>query len=228
MRDLPFPPRRRRAKPISAPLLNSHIEQGCVLESNGHRLALVNAIVGQRRYTVTYQRRVQPCAGNNANGLSSRYGACSSVVFSAVVSIEKPNSMAIPGINVRQSEPQPNTVNAVLENHIYNRLPKYTDAAVLREPLPNSWKTICAQSAMNGYQYPYRFVDDAPVPMNAELVAAPHQLCETEQLNYRISYMAQVMTRKFSRRASSTCMIFVPSINGTGHNPAERTNIPSC
>lgn len=30
-----------------------HIEQGCVLESNGQSIGVVNAIVGQRRYTVT-------------------------------------------------------------------------------------------------------------------------------------------------------------------------------
>ncbi len=30
-----------------------HIEQGCVLESNGQSIGVVNAFVGQSRYTVT-------------------------------------------------------------------------------------------------------------------------------------------------------------------------------
>lgn len=33
------------------------------------------------------------------------------------------------------------------------------------------------------------------------------------------------MTRKFFAPRVPTCMIFVPSINGISHNPAERTNI---
>lgn len=46
------------AKPLHArsdinAFVELHIEQGCVLESNGQSIGVVSAIVGQRRYTVT-------------------------------------------------------------------------------------------------------------------------------------------------------------------------------
>lgn len=65
----------------------------------------------------------------------------------------------------------------------------------------------------------------APVPMNAELVAALTRLCETEQLNYRIMHSGAGHDAQIFAPRVPTCMIFVPSINGISHNPAERTNI---
>ncbi len=99
-----------------------HIEQGCVLESNGQSIGVVNAIVGQRRYTVTLNGE-----SNHAGTTPMGYRRDTVHAFSRICSqsIEKPNSMAIPVLTFGKVEPQPNTVNVVPENHIYNRLPAY-------------------------------------------------------------------------------------------------------
>lgn len=97
-----------RIYPSAAPLaartdirafVELHIEQGCVLESNGQSIGVVNAIVGQRRYTVTLNGE-----SNHAGTTPMGYRRDTVYAFSRICSqsIEKPNSMAIPGINVRQ------------------------------------------------------------------------------------------------------------------------------
>ncbi|WP_373444616.1 hydantoinase/carbamoylase family amidase, partial [Salmonella enterica] len=123
-------------------------------------------------------------------------------------------------------EPQPNTVNVVPGKTTFTIDCRHTDAAVLREfteQLENDMRAICDE--MDISIDIDLWMDEAPVPMNAELVAALTRLCETEQLNYRIMHSGAGHDAQIFAPRVPTCMIFVPSINGISHNPAERTNI---
>lgn len=111
-----------------------------------------------------------------------------SVVF-AVSPLKKPNSMAILVLTFGKVEPQPNTVNVVPGKTTFTIDCRHTDAAVLREfteQLENDMRAICDE--MDISIDIDLWMDEAPVPMNAELVAALTRLCETEQLNYRIMH----------------------------------------
>ncbi len=61
--------------------------------------------------------------------------------------------------------------------------------------------------------------------MNKELVATLTELCEREKLNYRVMHSGAGHDAQIFAPRVPTCMIFIPSINGISHNPAERTNI---
>ena len=52
-------------------MLELYIEQGCVLESNGQSIGVVNALVGQRRYTVTLNGGIKLSCRHHADGLLS-------------------------------------------------------------------------------------------------------------------------------------------------------------
>ena len=69
------------------------------------------------------------------------------------------------------------------------------------------------------------WMDEDPVPMNKELVATLTELCESEKLNYRVMHSGAGHDAQIFAPRVPTCMIFIPSINGISHNPAERTNI---
>ncbi|EGH9952196.1 hydantoinase/carbamoylase family amidase [Escherichia coli] len=145
-----------------------HIEQGCVLESNGQSIGVVNAIVGQRRYTVN----------------------------------------VVPGKTTF-------TIDC-----------RHTDAAVLRDftqQLENDMRAICDEMDI-GIDIDL-WMDEEPVPMNKELVATLTELCESEKLNYRVMHSGAGHDAQIFAPRVPTCMIFIPSINGISHNPAERTNI---
>ncbi|EBJ1306946.1 allantoate deiminase [Salmonella enterica subsp. enterica serovar Typhimurium] len=201
-----------------------HIEQGCVLESNGLSIGVVNAIVGQRRYTVTLNGE-----SNHAGTTPMGYRRDTVHAFSRICSqsIEKAKQHGDPLVlTFGKVEPQPNTVNVVPGKTTFTIDCRHTDAAVLREfteQLENDMRAICDE--MDISIDIDLWMDEAPVPMNAELVAALTRLCETEQLNYRIMHSGAGHDAQIFAPRVPTCMIFVPSINGISHNPAERTNI---
>ena len=78
-----------------------HIEQGCVLESNGQSIGVVSAIVGQRRYTVTLNGESNH-AGDNAAELPSRHRLRPSAV-SVASRLRKPKHGDPLGTNLWQS-----------------------------------------------------------------------------------------------------------------------------
>jgi allantoate deiminase len=68
------------------------------------------------------------------------------------------------------------------------------------------------------------WMDETPVPMDKTGLTLP-ELCEKEQLNYRVMHSGAGHDAQIFAPRVPTCMIFMPSINGISHNPAERTNI---
>ncbi|HBL6892749.1 TPA: allantoate deiminase, partial [Escherichia coli] len=108
-----------------------HIEQGCVLESNGQSIGVVNAIVGQRRYTVTLNGE-----SNHAGTTPMGYRRDTVYAFSRIChqSIEKAKNMGDPLVlTFGKVEPRPNTVNVVPGKTTFTIDCRHTDAAVLRD-----------------------------------------------------------------------------------------------
>lgn len=63
------------------------------------------------------------------------------------------------------------------------------------------------------------------MPMDAGLVQQLTALCEKERLNYRMMHSGAGHDAQIFAPRVPTCMIFMPSIKGISHNPAERTHI---
>ena len=201
-----------------------HIEQGCVLESNGQSIGVVNAIVGQRRYTVTLNGE-----SNHAGTTPMGYRRDTVYAFSRIChqSIEKAKKMGDPLVlTFGKVEPRPNTVNVVPGKTTFTIDCRHTDAAILRDftqQLENDMRAICDEMDI-GIDIDL-WMDEEPVPMNKELVATLTELCESEKLNYRVMHSGAGHDAQIFAPRVPTCMIFIPSINGISHNPAERTNI---
>lgn len=147
-----------------------HIEQGCVLESNGQSIGVVNAIVGQRRYTVTLNGE-----SNHAGTTPMGYRRDTVYAFSRIChqSIEKAKKMGDPLVlTFGKVEPRPNTVNVVPGKTTFTIDCRHTDAAVLRDftqQLENDMRAICDEMDI-GIDIDL-WMDEEPVPMNKELVA---------------------------------------------------------
>ncbi len=147
-----------------------------------------------------------------------------SVVF-AVSPLKSQTAWRSPVQRSAKVEPQPNTVNAVPET-TFTIDCRHTDAAVLREfteQLENDMRAICCDemdiSTIMICGWTSAGADERRTGRG------PSPLCETEQLNYRISHSGAGHDAQPRAPRVPTCMIFVPSINGISHNPAERTNI---
>ena len=207
-----------------AAFVELHIEQGCVLESNGQSIGVVNAIVGQRRYTVTLNGE-----SNHAGTTPMGYRRDTVYAFSRIChqSVEKAKKMGDPLVlTFGKVEPRPNTVNVVPGKTTFTIDCRHTDATVLRDftqQLENDMRAICDEMDI-GIDIDL-WMDEEPVPMNKELVATLTELCESEKLNYRVMHSGAGHDAQIFAPRVPTCMIFIPSINGISHNPAERTNI---
>jgi allantoate deiminase len=201
-----------------------HIEQGCVLETNGQSVGVVNAIVGQRRYTITLDGE-----SNHAGTTPMRYRRDTVHAFSRICceAIAKAKAHGDPLVlTFGKVEPQPNTVNVVPGKTVFTIDCRHTDAQALRaftEVLEGDMRAICAE--MNIAIDIDLWMDEAPVPMDAGLVQQLTALCEKERLNYRMMHSGAGHDAQIFAPRVPTCMIFMPSIKGISHNPAERTHI---
>lgn len=215
----PQPPRRD----IKA-FVELHIEQGCVLENLGKSIGVVNAIVGQRRYTVTLSGEA-----NHAGTTPMSYRRDTIHAFSRICCEATARAKALGDplvLTFGKVEPQPNTVNVVPGKTIFTVDCRHTDAAALHlftHHLEEEMRAICCE--MNIDIDIDRWMDEAPVPMDAELVAQLAALCEKERINYRIMHSGAGHDAQIFAPQVPTCMIFMPSIKGISHNPAERTEI---
>lgn len=201
-----------------------HIEQGSVLEANKQSVGVVNAIVGQRRYTITLEGE-----SNHAGTTPMSYRRDTVQAFSRICceSIAKANAHGDPLVlTFGKVEPQPNTVNVVPGKTVFTLDCRHTDALALRnftEQLEHDMRAICA--GMNIGIDINLWMDEAPVPMNKELVATLAALCEKEKINYRLMHSGAGHDAQIFAPRVPTCMIFMPSIKGISHNPAEATHI---
>lgn len=164
-----------------------HIEQGCVLESNGQSIGVVSAIVGQRRYTVTLNGE-----SNHAGTTPLSYRRDTVYAFGRICSqsIEKAKKHGDPLVlTFGKVEPQPNTVNVVPGKTTFTIDCRHTDADVLRDftqQLENDMRAICDEMDI-GIDIDL-WMDETPVPMDSKLVSTLTELCEKEQLNYRVMH----------------------------------------
>lgn len=201
-----------------------HIEQGCVLDSNAQSIGIVNAIVGQRRYTVTLNGE-----SNHAGTTPMSYRRDTVHAFSRICSqlIEKAKKQGDPLVlTFGKVDAQPNTVNVVPGKTTFTVDCRHTDATILRDftgQLENDMRAICNEMDI-GIDIDL-WMDEAPVLMNAGLVTTLKQLCEKERLNYRVMHSGAGHDAQIFAPRVPACMIFIPSINGISHNPAERTDI---
>ncbi|QRG78627.1 allantoate deiminase [Citrobacter sp. R56] len=201
-----------------------HIEQGRVLEANKQPIGVVNAIVGQRRYTITLTGEA-----NHAGTTPMSYRRDTVHAFSRICceSIAKANAHGDPLVlTFGKVDPQPNTVNVVPGKTLFTIDCRHTDADALKAftaELEADMQRICHEMEI-GIDIDL-WMDEAPVPMDVGLVQQLTALCEKENLNYRLMHSGAGHDAQIFAPTVPTCMIFMPSINGISHNPLEETLI---
>ncbi|WP_333892499.1 allantoate deiminase [Atlantibacter subterraneus] len=201
-----------------------HIEQGRVLETNQQSIGVVTAIVGQRRYTVTLSGE-----SNHAGSTPMSYRRDTVQAFSriCVESIGKARLAGDPLVlTFGKVEPQPNTVNVVPGKTVFTIDCRHTDGRQLiafTGQLERDMQAICHE--MNIEIDIDLWMDEAPIPMNAGLVSKLERVCRQQDICYRLMHSGAGHDAQIFAEAVPTCMIFMPSIKGISHNPAEATDI---
>lgn len=224
MRECGFSCRTSATSPLTnvTHFLELHIEQGNTLELEGKKVGVVTAICGQRRYTVRLHGQA-----NHAGTTRMRYRHDAVQVFSQIVteSLAKAKAAGDPLVlTFGHVEVSPNTVNVVPGEVEFTVDCRHTDKAELvrfTEELEADMARIAAEHGVGiGLD---RWLDEDPVPMSSEVIATIQRAAEGAGASWRLMHSGAGHDSQVIAPHVPTGMIFVPSVGGVSHNPAERT-----
>ncbi|WP_434351539.1 allantoate deiminase [Trichococcus flocculiformis] len=214
---------QKRREDIKA-FVELHIEQGNVLENEELQIGVVNSIAGQRRYTVVLKGQA-----NHAGTTPMGYRRDAVYAFSRICSesIEKARAVGDPLVlTFGKVEPKPNTVNVVPGEVLFTIDCRHTDSDVLigfTQKLEQRINEIATEMDIEATID--LWMDEAPVPMDANIVAILEEAAEKANMKYRVMHSGAGHDSQIIAPHYPTAMIFVPSIGGISHNPAEATKL---
>lgn len=201
-----------------------HIEQGNVLEREHITIGVVDNIVGQRRYSIRLKGEA-----NHAGTTPMGYRKDTIYAFSRICfeSTEKAKQYGDPLVlTFGRVTPYPNTVNVVPGQTDFTIDCRHTDKNTIIEftsLMEKDIQRICAE--MGIVVEIDLWMDESPIPMNPHLVEFVKEICEENQYSYKVMHSGAGHDSQIFAPIVPTVMMFVPSIKGISHNPAEATKL---
>lgn len=199
-----------------------HIEQGNVLENTGKQVAVVNNIVGQKRYDITLKGEANH-AGTTPMGFRHDTVYAMSKMISE--SIDKAKEWGDPLVlTFGHIDVKPNTVNVVPGETFFTMDCRHTEGDVLNsftKEVESLFRQIASELEIDINIDIW--LDEDPVPMSKEVVKVLEEACQETGLNYTTMHSGAGHDSQIFALHVPTAMIFVPSIGGISHNPAEAT-----
>ena len=203
----------RKARTDIKAFLELHIEQGGVLEREQKSIGVVTSIVGQRRYNVRLVGEA-----NHAGTTPMSYRKDAIYAFSRICheSINKAIKIGDPLVlTFGHVDPKPNVVNVVPGEVMFTIDCRHTEE--LEADMLGIAKQLGLEIEIN------RWMDEAPIPMDDKLIKMLKDICQQENLSYRVMHSGAGHDSQIFAPRVPTAMLFVPSIKGISHNPAEDT-----
>lgn len=205
-----------------AAFLELHIEQGNFLENTGKKVGVVNAIVGQKRYTITLKGQA-----NHAGTTLMEYRKDTVECMARIVvqSIDKAKAEGNPLVlTFGRVEPKPNTVNVVPGETLFSMDCRHTDADALDRFTKEIEADMREIAGNMGIEIEIdNWMNEKPVPMDAHIIETIESVCKDNGLSYQVMHSGAGHDSQIFAPRVPTGMIFVPSIDGISHNPAEHT-----
>lgn len=204
--------------------LELHIEQGNTLEMEGQQVGVVHGIVGQRRYDIHLKGEA-----NHAGTTMMRFRHDVVQAYAKIVdqSIAKAKAAGDPLVlTFGKVEVKPNVVNVVPGEMTFTMDCRHTDKDFLvkfTDGLVEDMRAIC--DGMGISTDVDNWMDEDPVPMDDDMIAVLQKACKDKGLNYRDMHSGAGHDSQIIAKHIPSAMIFVPSIKGISHNPAEATKV---
>ena len=199
-----------------------HIEQGNYLENNNVQVGIVDAIVGQKRYTVKLKGQA-----NHAGTTMMNYRKDTVECYARIVTqhIEKAKLIGNPLVlTFGHVSVSPNTVNVVAGETEFSIDCRHTDQKVLDKFTDEMEENMRNIAIDMGIEIEIdNWMNESPVLMSSEIVDTIEEVCEHDSLNYQVMHSGAGHDSQIFAQYVPTAMIFVPSVNGVSHNPEEFT-----
>ncbi|MDT2660287.1 allantoate deiminase [Enterococcus hulanensis] len=201
-----------------------HIEQGNVLENEKLQIGVVNNIAGQKRYTFVLRGEA-----NHAGTTPMGYRRDAVYGFSKICSgiIDRAFAEGDPlVVTFGKVEPKPNTVNVVPGEVLFTMDCRHTDANELNRFTKEAEAYMKEVASELGLTLDIDlWMDETPVPMNESVVEVVEKAAKTKEMKYKVMHSGAGHDSQVIAPHYPTAMIFVPSIKGISHNPAEATDL---
>ena len=201
-----------------------HIEQGNVLENEKLQIGVVNNIAGQKRYTFVLRGEA-----NHAGTTPMGYRRDAVYGFSKICSgiIDRAFAEGDPlVVTFGKVEPKPNTVNVVPGEVLFTMDCRHTDANELNTFTKEAEAYMKEVASELGLTLDIDlWMDETPVPMNESVVEVVENAAKTKEMKYKVMHSGAGHDSQVIAPHYPTAMIFVPSIKGISHNPAEATDL---
>lgn len=202
--------------------LEVHVEQGNVLELEQKDIAVVNAIVGQRRYNVEVTG-----VANHAGTTPMQYRKDALHAATRMISqiLDRAQDIGDPLVaTVGFIEAIPNIVNVIPGGVRFSLDVRHTNAESIRQftDLAELQMKRIAKQCNVEVSFDL-WMDEPPVPMDAKLVSRVERICKKQGLNYKTMHSGAGHDSQLIAQHIPTAMLFVPSRDGISHNPLEYT-----
>lgn len=203
--------------------LEVHIEQGAVLEIEKKQIGVVQHIAGQRRYTVSITGEANH-AGTTPMKYRKDAGVATAQIITKIHQMAEEHGEPLVA-TVGSIEFVPGTVNVVPGRANFSIDVRHTqqeDILQFTEAMEKMMREITDASGL-GIEINL-YMEEEPVPMDLGIVNVIENQCKELGLSYKVMHSgAGHDTQRFAPLVPSA-MIFVPSVNGISHNPAEHTD----
>ncbi|MCM3711410.1 allantoate deiminase [Sporosarcina luteola] len=199
-----------------------HVEQGSVLETEKTAIGVVNNIVGQRRYTVEITGEANH-AGTTPMGYRKDAMFAASHMIHEIISMAR--KIGDPLVTtVGKIEAYPNIVNVVPGKTIFTIDVRHTE----KEAIVSFTEQMTARMQEISKEHEVEmdidlWMDEDPVPMDQKVVELIEKQCKENGLNYKVMHSGAGHDSQIFAPVVPTAMLFVPSLKGISHNPAEYT-----
>jgi beta-ureidopropionase / N-carbamoyl-L-amino-acid hydrolase len=208
--------------PAPHAFLELHIEQGPVLDREGVRIGVVESVQG-----ISWQELTILGQSNHAGTTPMRFRHDAAYAAARVATLVREIARDLGGDQVGTVGAitlQPNLVNVVAASAVLTVDLRNTDEAQLRAAEERLAHELVALAAAEGVTISSRpLARFEPVEFDPRLVDLVEQVAADFELSTRRMPSGAGHDAQMFARVCPTAMIFVPSIGGLSHNPAERT-----
>ena len=199
-----------------------HIEQGNFLEEEGKSVGVVNSIVGQKRYDVTLKGEANHAGTTLMKYRKDTVEAAARMIVNGIDKAKEEGSPLV--LTFGRVDPVPNTVNVVPGETSFSIDCRHTDQDTLNaftKELEDDMKAIAEDMGIEIEMS--LWMDEPPVPMDEKIIETIESVCDEKDLSYYVMHSGAGHDSQIFAPRVPTGMIFVPSLKGISHNPAEYT-----
>lgn len=202
--------------------LELHIEQGNFLEAENLKVGVVDSIVGQKRWDIVLKGQA-----NHAGTTLMAYRKDAVEGMAKIIStmLDRAKEVGNPLVlTFGRIDPVPNTVNVVPGEVNFSMDCRHTDQETLNNFTAEVEETIHRIAAELGLEVSIsKWMDEPPVPMDADIVETMEAVCKDLGLNYQVMHSGAGHDAQIFAPKVPSAMIFCPSVDGISHNPEEHT-----